>query len=205
MTILAGLSLIAMMLVLAAVPSASVALVVTRSATLGFKNGAAVTAGIVMGDLVFVTLAILGMSILAETMGTLFALFKYVGGIYLIWLGIKLLRSPATVNLDIVDSRRSTLLASFAAGFLLTLGDVKAILFYASLFPTFVNMADLSAAAIVTIVLVTILTVGSVKLIYAFTARRIVARLRTQRTQKYAQLAAGSLMVGAGTYLIAKA
>ena len=65
MSLFATLTLFAIMIVLAALPSCSVALVVTRAATLGIRNGAAVTAGIVMGDLIFVTLAILGMSTLA--------------------------------------------------------------------------------------------------------------------------------------------
>jgi threonine/homoserine/homoserine lactone efflux protein len=57
------------MLVLAAIPSASVALVVTRSATLGIKNGISVACGIVLCDLIFVALAILGMGFLAKQWG----------------------------------------------------------------------------------------------------------------------------------------
>jgi threonine/homoserine/homoserine lactone efflux protein len=69
MTATSIISLLVTMLILAAIPSASVALVVTRSATLGIKNGISVACGIVLGDLIFVALAILGMSVLAETMG----------------------------------------------------------------------------------------------------------------------------------------
>jgi len=205
MTILAAFTLCLVMLALAAIPSASVALVVTRSATLGVRNGAAVAAGIVIGDLVFVSLAILGMSALAESMGAFFAIFKYIGGAYLIWLGIGLLRSKREIALESVDTRRSTFLTSFASGLFLTLGDVKAILFYASLFPTFVDMANLTLAGIAGIVTITIVTVGGVKLAYAFVAHRIIFRLKKRQAQKYARLSAGSLMVGAGTYLIAKA
>lgn len=193
------------MLALAAIPSASVALVVTRSATLGVRNGAAVAAGIVIGDLIFVSLAILGMSVLAETMGAFFAIFKYLGGFYLVWLGIGLLRAKEEVPLRSVDSRGSTLLTSLVSGLLLTLGDVKAILFYASLLPTFVDMANLTVTGIAAIASITILTVGGVKLAYAFAAHRIVSRLQTRRAQKYSRLTAGGLMVGAGTYLVAKA
>lgn len=205
MTLFAAFTLCLVMLALAAMPSASVALVVTRSATLGVRNGAAVAAGIVIGDLVFVFLAILGMSVLAETMGAFFAIFKILGGIYLFCLGIGLLRSRGDVALQSVDSRGSTLLTSLVSGLFLTLGDVKAILFYASLFPTFVDMANLTATSIAAIVSVTIVTVGGVKLAYAFAARRIVSRLRTRQAQKYARLTAGGLMVGTGTYLVAKA
>lgn len=84
MTWLGAVTLFLIMLTLAALPSASVALVVTRSATAGFANGVAVALGIVVGDLLFVALAILGLSLLAETMGAFFAILKYLGGAYLI-------------------------------------------------------------------------------------------------------------------------
>lgn len=205
MTFLAAISLFLVMLALAAIPSASVALVVTRSATLGVRNGAAVATGIVIGDLVFVSLAILGMSILAETMGAFFAIFKYLGGIYLVWLGIGLLRAKGDLTLRSADSRGSALFTSLVSGLFLTLGDVKAILFYASLFPTFVDMASLTATSIAAIAAITILTVGGVKLAYALAAHRIVSRLQRRKAHKYTRPTAGCLMIGAGTYLVAKA
>ena len=94
------------MVVLAAIPSASVALIVTRSATLGIKNGILVACGIVLGDLIFVALAILGMSFLAETMGSFFVIFRYVGGAYLVWLGFSLIRSNEKVNLIQSDASK---------------------------------------------------------------------------------------------------
>ena len=205
MTFFAAVTLGLVMLALSAMPSASVALVVTRSATHGVRNGAAVAAGIVMGDLIFVSLAILGMSVLAETMGAFFAIFKVLGGLYLVWLGMGLLRAKGEVTLTSVDSGGSALLTSLVSGLFLTLGDVKAILFYASLFPTFVDMANLTVTGIAVIVVITVVTVGGVKLAYAFAAHGIVSRLQTRRAQKYARMTAGGLMVGAGTYLVAKA
>lgn len=68
MSIIESLTLLGIMVALAAMPSASVALVVTRSATLGVANGLAVSAGIVLGDLVFITFAIFGLSVVAETL-----------------------------------------------------------------------------------------------------------------------------------------
>lgn len=51
MSIIEIITLFGMMIALAALPSASVALVVTRSATFGVASGVAVTAGIILGDL----------------------------------------------------------------------------------------------------------------------------------------------------------
>lgn len=193
------------MLALAAIPSASVALVVTRSVTLGVTNGIAVALGIVLGDLVFVTLAILGMSFLAETMGSFFAVLKYAGGAYLIWLGVTLLRSKKEMELTREDSSKLSLAASFLSGLFLTLGDIKAILFYASLFPAFVDMSSLKADDIIGIVIVTILGVGGVKVFYALAARRFATRLKSRKSHKLARTSAGFCMIGAGTYLITKA
>lgn len=77
-------ALFIIMLSLSLIPSASVALVVTRSVTLGLSNGIAVSCGIVLGDLIFITLAIYGLSTLAESVGWLFLSIKYMGASYLL-------------------------------------------------------------------------------------------------------------------------
>jgi len=192
------------MLVLAAIPSASVALVVTRSATLGVANGISVACGIVLGDLVFVALAILGMGLLAEVMGSFFAVLRYIGGAYLVWLGCKLLRSKNNLDLIQSDSSHWSVLTSFISGLLLTLGDIKAILFYASMFPAYVDMSSLRTGDVAQIVLVTILAVGSVKIFYAYAAQGIVKRVQNRKAQKIVRSAAGGCLVGAGTYVLIK-
>lgn len=197
-------ALLATLLLLASIPSASVALVVTRSATLGVANGIAVAGGVVLGDLVFVALAILGMGFLAEMMGAFFAIVRCIGGAYLIWLGFALLRSRSAVLPAQRGSSRGSLAASFASGVLLTLGDVKAILFYASLFPAFVDLSNLRAADIACIVMVTIVAVGGAKTAYALAARRIANRFRHAKAQHLGRSAAGCCMIGAGTYIVAK-
>lgn len=205
MTFFAIVSFFVIMLSLAALPSASVALVVVRSASHGLRNGVAVAVGIVAGDLIFMGIALLGMSMLALSMGSLFALFKYLGGAYLIWLGIQLVRSKEPISLRVPDTRRSTLFASFAAGLLLTLGDLKAILFYASLFPTLMNVSTLTAWDILILVALTIITVGGVKLAYASTARTIITRWQTRRLSRSTPRLAGCIMIGTGTYVLTKA
>ncbi len=140
-------------------------------------------------------------------MGAFFALVRYAGGAYLICMGVVLLRSRREATNPSSDLQKSTLLASFVSGFVLTLGDVKAILFYASLFPTFVDIAGLSAVDVVALVVITITAVGGVKLAYAFAAQRIVERLRMRQNPKRYSIrtVAGGLLLGTGTYLIAEA
>lgn len=196
--------LFAIMLVLAAIPSASVGLVVARSATAGISNGIATSFGIVLGDLVFVLLALLGMTALAEAMGSFFVVIRYFAGAYLIWMGIALLRSVPGSGLRIPRKSRKGMVASFVSGFFLTLGDVKAIFFYASLFPAFIDLSHFTVFGIVSIASITIITVGGVKTVYAISARRIVERIHNAKIQRAGRATAGGLMVGAGAYIIAK-
>jgi len=194
------------MAALAAIPSVSVALVIARSATLGVANGLAVAAGIVLGDLIFVALAILGLSVVAEIMGGFFMVLKVLGGLYLLWFGLYLL---STRNMAIItvknDYAKSSLVTSFIAGFLLTLGDIKAIVFYASLLPVFVDLSTIQAPSTAVIGLITLFSVGGVKFIYAVYANKIAAYAKKTNMEASARKVAGGLMVGVGGYLIVKA
>lgn len=191
------------MMVLALVPSTSVALVVARSSTAGFMNGAAVAAGIVAGDLVFVLLAAFGMTALAEVMGSLFLILRYLVGAYLIWFGIGLLKSPPSPAVATPVRPGATLSASFLSGLSLTLSDVKAIFFYASLFPVFVDLTTVKVLDIAIIAIVTIVAVGGVKLGYAYSAMRVVSLAQGSMRERVIRVTAGGFMVCAGTYLMA--
>jgi len=201
-----AIALFFILLALAATPSTSVALVVTRSATLGVWNGIAVSAGIVLGDLVFIVLAVYGLSVIAETMGWLFLSIKYIGGGYLIWIGYTLIRSRKNMNLSLENSSSTgNLLNSFLSGFFLTLGDIKAIFFYVSLFPTFVDLDSLSTKDLALIAFVTIITVGGVKVTYAYSAVKLVKVSHHQNYENIAKKLVGSLMFIAGISFIFKA
>lgn len=199
-------TLFGIMVALAALPSASVVLVITRSATLGVANGVAVTAGIILGDLVFILLAIFGLSIVAETMGSLFMIVKYLGATYLIWLGYKLITSKKTTTITVDKSvKKQNLITSFIAGFILTLGDVKAIIFYASLLPIFINLSTFQTTDVLILISVMVVSLGSVKILYALSAVRVVTFAKNKKLGNTAKKAAGTFLLGAGGYLIVKA
>ena len=196
--------LVGAMMVLALVPSSSVALVVARSSTAGVWNGAAVAGGIVLGDLVFVFIAVLGMTALAEVLGSFFLVLRYLAGVYLVWLGVSLLCTQAASPVRSNGHSASSLSTSFGSGLLITLGDVKAIFFYASLFPAFIDLSAITPMDVAVIAAVTVVSVGGVKLGYAFAARSIVSRISAVRTRRALTRAAGGVMLGAGAYILAK-
>jgi threonine/homoserine/homoserine lactone efflux protein len=199
------LALSVVMALLALMPSASVALVVARSASAGVADGLAVVAGIVLGDLVLVLLAVFGLAVIAEVAGGAFVLVRYLGGAYLIWLGIRLIRqSERSQSLRPATSRPMPL-AGFAAGLLLTLSDLKALAFYLSVLPLFVDLARLSAVEVAWLCLVTVLSVGAVKLGYALAANRVMRWARRRRLESAAGRVSGVAILCAGGGVILKA
>lgn len=191
------------MVVLAAIPSVSVLAVSARSAASGFIHGAFTAFGIVVGDILFIVAAIWGLSFLAETMGELFGLVKYLGGAYLILLGVGLCRDKAhRVAAEDVD--KSSLLSSFMTGLSITLADQKATLFYLGFLPAFVDLSTVSYLDAGIVIAVTIVAVGGVKLGYAFMANR--ARLLIgSRVRKGMNTVAGVVMIAVGLFLIVRA
>ena len=184
----------------------TIALVITRLATLGVANGIAVTVGIILGDLVFILLAIFGLTVVAETMGSLFMVVKYLGATYLLWLGYTLIISKSTTTITIDKTiKKQNLVTSLLSGFILTLGDIKAIIFYASLFPVFINLSTLQVSDVLVIISVMVLSLGSVKTLYAFSAATVVSFSRSYKFDNVARKTVGSFMLGAGGYLIVKA
>jgi len=204
MSLVEALTLFGMMVSLAALPSASVALVVTRSATLGLANGLAVVGGIILGDLILILLAILGLSVVSQLMGDLFILVKYLGAFYLIWLGYTLLTSAKPSTKEDSDAvKKQHMATSFFAGLVLTLGDVKAIFFYASLFPLFVNLVSFQTTDILVILSLVLFSLGSVKILYAYSASKIVSFI-SDKSNRLARKTVGGFMLAAGGYLIVK-
>jgi len=191
------------MLVLAAMPSSSVLIVVSRSADSGFIHGALAALGIVVGDIVFILIAILGLSLLAESMAEMFVLVKYIGGAYLVWLGMRLLfAKPGMLQTEKDGS--AAMSSSFFSGLLFTLADQKAILCYLGFFPAFIKLSSMTLADIAVIILITLLAVGGVKVAYAFMADR-AASLFTVRALRWLNISSGGLMLAIGLIVIIKA
>ncbi|MCC5642878.1 LysE family translocator [Nostoc sp. CHAB 5824] len=202
MTFSTIIALFSAMVVLASIPSVSVLVVCTRSATSGFIHGVFTTIGIVLGDIIFIIIAICGLSLLALTMGNLGVIIKYLGGAYLILLGIGLCKSKSK-DVVIQEVIETSLLSSFLTGLFITLGDQKATLFYLGFFPAFVDISKVSYFDTSIIIAITIVAVGGVKLGYAFMAHR--ARLLiSSKTRKGINIAAGCVMIAVRVFLVTK-
>jgi threonine/homoserine/homoserine lactone efflux protein len=203
MTFNSTAALFGAMFVLAILPSPSVFVVVARTIESGLIHGLVIVLGIILGDLIFIILAIYGLSSLAETMTSLFVLVKYLGSTYLIWLGIGLWRSTSKA-MEIQEIKALSWSSNFLCGLFMTLGDPKAILFYISFLPAFLELSNVSIFDTGIIMLVATLAVGGAKLGYAYLANKSSLLFQSAQAKKAINLTAGSVMIGTGLFLLVK-
>lgn len=189
------------MVVGAMIPSVSVLTVSARSAALGFVHGVLTAAGIVLGDVVFILIAIYGLSVLAAWLDSRFILIQYLGAAYLIWLGIALWRSRPAIGAD-ENKSSSSLFASFLSGLLITLGDQKAIWFYLGFFPAFLDLTRLSFFDTGIIVAIAIIAVGAPKVVYAYMACRTGRMFGISRVSITLNRITGSVMIAVGSFVM---
>ena len=192
------------MVVVVAIPGIGVITVISRSLTSGFFHGFVTTLGVISGDYIFILLSIYGLSTIASTMGPLFFTIKYVGVAYLIWMGIKTLRLKPKAK-SIESKNEFSWFKNYLVGLTTTLGNPKAILFYVSILPSFVDISAINTNEVVTLMFVITLAVLSVMLSYAFLASKASTLFKSTKLEKRINMTSGSLMIGAGTLLATKA
>ena len=114
MTTASFLALSLALAVMAVVPGPGVFAVLARALGRGFAPAAVLAAGIIAGDLVWLTATLLGLGYLAAEFTGLFQAVKVAGGLYLVYLGVRLWRAaPATSRLAAPNGGRSGALATF--------------------------------------------------------------------------------------------
>ncbi len=193
----------AAMLFLAAAPGPGVFATVARALTNGFSHAAVLVLGIVLGDLIFLLLAIYGLSSLAELLGSFFTFVKFAGGFYLIWLGIQIIRSKATTE-QIQKVQEPSWSKNFLSGLFITLANPKVIFFYLGFLPTFVDLTTLTGIDVLVISLVVFVVLGSVLLAYAFLATRTGQFFTNSTAQINLTRCAGAVMISAGAAILLK-
>eukprot|EP01031_Cornospumella_fuschlensis_P002726 gene2726-3409_t len=94
MTIEHWLAFAAASAIVLAIPGPTILLVTSYALGHGRKTAFATVTGVALGDLVAMTASIAGMGALLATSATAFMVLKWIGGAYLVFLGIRLWRAP---------------------------------------------------------------------------------------------------------------
>ncbi|MES1167795.1 MAG: LysE family translocator [Oleiharenicola lentus] len=199
------LAFAAALAVAVAIPGPGIFAVVSCALGRGFREALALIVGVIAGDLVYFTLAVLGMAALARSMGELFIIIKLAGAAYLIWLGVKLWRQPPVpMTAEDGSMPRRGFWRSMLGGFMVTISNPKTIAFYAGLLPTFVDLEKLSTGDALAMGLTVVLIVGLIPSAYALAASASRRFLAQPSRLKIMNRTAGTMMIGTGVTVAAR-
>ncbi len=194
----------AAMTVLAVTPGPGIMATVAQAMSGGGRSAIPVIAGIIIGDIMFLLLAVFGLSAIARILGDLFFVIKLAGGAYLVWLGIRMWRRPPE-TVDITGcGRRNGRRHRMAAGLAITLGNPKVILFYCGFLPTFMDLAALTPGDVAAVMLVVIGVLAVVMGGYAGFAAGTRRWFSRPAAVRGLNRCAGTVMIGAGVTMVTR-
>lgn len=120
------------------IPGPTVLLVLSYALSQGRRVAVASASGVAFGDFVAMSLSLAGLGALVMASATLFTILKWIGAVYLVWLGIKLIRSTPASGLpltpDVTEAR-----GVFAHTALVTALNPKSIAFFIAFVPQFIT------------------------------------------------------------------
>jgi threonine/homoserine/homoserine lactone efflux protein len=185
-------------------PGPDMAFFGSRAASQGFGSGLAAFLGICAGGLVHTFAAALGLSALLMASAEAFFVVKIVGAVYLVWVGLGMLRESAGAALKLdtalgAQSHRRI----FMQGFLVNVLNPKVALFFLAFLPQFIDAGNADRAfAFVALGLIFIFNsmLTMIPLIWAFS--KLGAKVRAgSRVVDWINRACGALFVGVGIKL----
>jgi len=124
-------------IVLMLIPGPNVSLIVANSIAYGTRYGLLTLAGTSAAIVLQLGLTVLGLTALLGALATWFAWLRWLGVVYLLWLGIRQWRAP---SLDLTRTRPQprSVRAIALRGFLISLTNPKTLLFFGAFFPQFI-------------------------------------------------------------------
>lgn len=184
--------------VITIIPGPTVTLIVANSLTHGTRAGLLNVAGTQLGLGLMMLVLIVGLSSIIATMGVWFDWLRLAGAAYLVWIGWKLLRSSGSFAHP--DSTLAPRGGFFLQGFLVLLGNPKALLWFGAFIPQFVDPSGNYVGQVVLLGLTAMASAAISDGAYAILAGRAGRLLSRRRVQTVSRIG-GLCLIGGGAWL----
>lgn len=187
------------------IPGPTILTVISYSMAHGRRANVPLVAAVALGDSTALVVSLLGLGALLATSAFWFTVVKWAGGLYLLYLGVKLLRAGISATERVVPAAPGSRWKVFANTYLVTALNPKGIVFFVAFLPQFIDPSagvtqQLWVLAITFVVMATLN--ATLYAVFAGSARKV---LSSPRAQRRFNLAGGSLLSIAGVWaLLAK-
>lgn len=192
------LTYLAACFIITIIPGPTVTLIVANSLTHGTRAGLLNVAGTQLGLGLMMMVLVVGLSSIIATMGVWFDWLRLAGAAYLVWIGWKLLRSSNGFAQP--DSTPAPRGGFFLQGFLVLLGNPKALLWFGAFIPQFVDPSGNYVGQVVLLGLTAMAAAAISDGAYAILAGRAGRLLSRRRVQTVSRIG-GLCLIGGGAWL----
>ncbi len=194
---LSSLLVFAVALALAAgSPGPSLAALVAQVLARGWRAVMPFLVAMWLGELVWLTMAIVGLAAVAEAFHSAFLVIKWIGVGYLAYLAYRMWTAPVDTAGERMPEPRSGL-KMFFSGMSVTLGNPKIMLFYLALLPTLIDLGSVSFGDWASISVTLVLVLAAIDLGYVVMAAGARNLMRSPRAVRIANRASAAVMGGA--------
>ncbi|MCR8926648.1 MULTISPECIES: LysE family translocator [Priestia] len=183
-------------------PGPDTAIMTKNTLTVGKQGGFKTMIGICCALSIHTLTAIVGLSAIIAKSALLFSIFKYIGAVYLIYLGIKslwTLRNQETTETVVKIKYKNT--SSFKQGFLTNLLNPKIAVFFLTFLPQFVNPGSHTFMPFLILGMTYIVLTIVWYLFYIYLLNQISAFMKKPKTQKAIEGITGTILIGFGIKL----
>ena len=185
------------------IPGPTIILVISQSASHGRRAVWPLVAGVTLGDFTAMSLSLLGLGAILAASATLFGVLKWVGAIYLIYLGIKLwFSTPSSLAMHsaatVVSYRRL-----FSRAYIVTALNPKSIVFFVAFLPQFIDYTAPIAFQLILLALTFLILAAANAALYGIFAGQLGEALQCAAVQRWFNRCGGSALIGAGIFTAA--
>jgi len=187
---------------LAVTPGPAVVYIVTRTLAQGRRAGLASVGAVALGNMGNAIGAALGLAVLFSVSALAFTVVRYAGAAYLIWLGLRTLRSgPAVAPGDGMAPPQRPLRQVVRDGFVVALFNPKTAIFFAAFLPQFMNPAGSALAQSLTLGVGFVMIAASTDFCYVMAASAVMPALRRAgRVRAAGRYLTAAAFIGLGVF-----
>ncbi len=193
----------AALFVAAGSPGPSIAALVARVISKGFRDVFPFLAAMWIGEGIWLSFAVFGLAVVAQTFHLAFVVVKWIGVAYLAWLAWKMWTAPVEAKAGELPKEDSPL-KLFVAGMAVTLGNPKIMMFYLALLPTIIDLASVTMVGWLELVATMVVVLVAIDLSWVLAAAQARRLLKSRRAMRIANRVSAATMAGAAAAIAAR-
>jgi len=187
-------------MVLVIIPGPTIILVINQAIVHGRRAVLPLVVGVTLGDFTAMTLSLLGLGAILASSAAIFSVLKWIGALYLIYIGIKLWRSNPEKNEIRLSKTRTSEQSLFKSAYIVTALNPKSIAFFIAFLPQFISAQSEAFPQFLVLGATFLFFAALNATLYALFAGQLRDTMQSAKARRWFNRCGGSALIGAGVF-----